>query len=92
VEEPKTTPPRVPEAIRDDGPAVKLVWAWLKDQGTVSYSVREIEEALGLSHKVVHDALATLRERELLVDEGKREERKKGVFYIKNRQTTPGCG
>jgi DNA-binding transcriptional ArsR family regulator len=85
VEEPKTTPPRVPEVIRDDGPSVKLIWAWLKDQGTVSYSVREIEEALGLSHKVVHDALATLREKGLLMDVGEREERKKGAFYIKRR-------
>lgn len=83
MEEPKTTPPRVPEAIRDDGPTVKLIWAWLKDQGTVSYSVREIEEALNLSHRVVHDALNTLREKKLLVDVGEQEGRKKGIFYIK---------
>jgi hypothetical protein len=72
--------------------AIKLIWAWLKDQGTVSYSVREIEEALGLSHRVVHDApatrmqaIVTLREKGLLKDAGGREERRKGTFYIKRR-------
>jgi hypothetical protein len=37
----------------------------------------------GLSHKIVHDGLATLREKGLLKDVGGREERKKGTFYIK---------
>lgn len=82
-EAPQIKPPSVPRSLKDASPSVKLVWAWLKDQGTVSYSVREIADALELNAKNVSDALNKLRETGCLVDIGEHEERKKGTFYIK---------
>ncbi len=82
---PQVKPPRVPRSLKDESPSVKLIWAWLKDQGTVSYSVREIADALELNAKNVSDALNKLRETGCLIDIGEHGERKKGTFYIKRK-------
>ncbi len=57
----RTAPPPLPAQLLPTAPVTKLVWAWLLPQGVVSYSTRELAEALGLSQPAATRALNVLR-------------------------------
>lgn len=63
-----TEPPPLPPALKDEAPTTKLLFVWLKPQGTVSYTVRELAELLGVATQSVQTALTRLRELGLLRD------------------------
>lgn len=75
--------PSLPERLLAKPPTTKLLYAWLEPQGAVSYSVREVAEALELSHKAVQDGLTHLREAGLLADVVKPKGARKGVFRVR---------
>lgn len=52
----------LPKALLEEATAVKLLWLWLRPQGVVSYSQRDMARALGVSQAVISTALAKLRE------------------------------
>ena len=64
----KTEPVPLPEALRAETPVTKLLFVWLRAQGEVSYTVRELAELLSLSTGSVQTALTSLRELGLLTD------------------------
>ncbi|MDQ3396918.1 MAG: hypothetical protein M3511_03965 [Deinococcota bacterium] len=51
---------RLPPALAGENPSVKLLWLWLKGQRAPSYSVRALEERLGMAHRTVYDGLRRL--------------------------------
>jgi DNA-binding transcriptional regulator GbsR (MarR family) len=73
-------PPSLPQQILGESPSVKFLYIWLRSQGVVSYSVRQIAEATGLSDKPVSTGLNRLRELGLLEDVGEARERVKPTF------------
>jgi DNA-binding transcriptional ArsR family regulator len=78
----RTTPPRLPEALRPESTMVKLIWAYLLDQGVVSYSTRAIAQATGSSQPAVSAALNRLREIGLLKDLTLPQSRVKPTFQV----------
>ena len=63
-----TDPPPLPPALQTEAPTTKLLFVWLGPQGTVSYTVRELAELLGVTPTSVQTALTRLREMGLLED------------------------
>lgn len=59
-------PAPLPAALLDEGPATKFLYSWLLPQGSVSYTVRDIAGATGLSFRSVGDGLRRLRTLSLL--------------------------
>lgn len=55
-------PAPLPKDLLEEATAVKLLWLWLRPQGVVSYSQRDMARALGVSQAVISTALAKLRE------------------------------
>lgn len=82
---PKDQPDAIPRRLKEEGPTVKLLWAWLRGQGWVSYSVRDIEQATGVSFKAAHNALIRLRELNYLEDVGESKERERGVYRVRGK-------
>lgn len=59
VEAPRDPPP-LPEVLRDETPAVKLVYTYLAPYREVQVSVRQLEERLGISHRPAFEAMQRL--------------------------------
>ncbi len=75
----------LPPALLAEAPSVKLLWLWLKPQGKVNYTVRELEEVLGLAHRTVHAALARLASEELtLLERFDGETRRRSSYRAKS--------
>jgi DNA-binding transcriptional ArsR family regulator len=51
---------RLPPALATENASVKLLWLWLRSQRAPSYSVRGLEQRLGLSHRTTYDGLLRL--------------------------------
>ena len=74
---------KLPDELLEEYPATKLLYTWLLPQGEVSFSVRELEEALGLDAKTANQALNRLRELDLIEDLEEPEERRRGRYRAK---------
>ena len=73
-------PHRLPEALRDETPSTKLLWLYLRPQGVVSFSVRDMAKALGVSFPVVAEGMRRLEGAELLRFIGERRPRQRPTF------------
>jgi DNA-binding transcriptional ArsR family regulator len=80
--DPKTEPERLPPILLEEPAHVKFLWMWLRDQGTVSYSLREMEAATGVTYRTLSRGVRRLRELGLLEDLGERRERVRPTFRV----------
>ena len=78
----KTKPVRLPEALRAEKPTTKLLWAYLRPQGVVSYTVRGMAEALGASPPSVAAGMRQLETLKLLRYVGERQPRQRRAFEV----------
>lgn len=76
----RTDPPPLPPQLKGESPLVKFMWIWLRPQGVVSYSTRDMSTALGLAQPSLGAALNRLRELGLIEDRAERKSRAKAIF------------
>jgi len=77
------SPNELPDLLKAEAETVKLIYLWLKPQGIVDYSVRDIEGILDLSHEAVRNALSRLRAAGYIEDLEPRRERKRNKYRAK---------
>lgn len=70
------------ETLRAKTPVTKLLWAYLRPQGVVSYTVRGMAEALGASPPSVATGLRRLELLKLLRYVGERQPRQRPTFEV----------
>ena len=91
-EEPRSTsergdegnPHKLPEALRSETPSTKLLWLYLRPQGVVSFSVRDMAKALGVSFPVVAEGMRRLEAAKLLRFVGERRPRQRPTFEARD--------
>lgn len=78
----KRKPQALPNALLKGVPSAKLLYLYLRDQGSVSHSYRDIADALGIDTHVVMDAYNYLLEQKLLVEEVVKQGGNSGLYKI----------
>ncbi len=79
---PHRDPYVLPEPLRAETPVTKLLWVYLRPQGTVSYTVRGVAEALGASPPSVAAGIKRLEALGLLCYVGERQPRQRPTFEV----------
>lgn len=78
----KTELDPLPEALRAETPITKLLWAYLRPQGIVSYTVRGMAEVLGASPPSVAAGMRRLELISLIRYVGERQPRQRRAFEV----------
>ena len=72
VRQPRGNPKHLPEVLKPETVATKLVYVYLKGRGEVDYSVTTLAQALGCSRDAIQNSMMSLRKLGLMDYEGKR--------------------
>ena len=83
------TPPPLPDALISEAVSVKLIWAYLRRQGIVSYSSYKLADALGLSQPSTTFGLARLRQLGLTQSLGEHRARVRAVYQAVDPAEAP---
>ena len=75
--QPRGKPYHLPETLKLESMAVKVVYLFLKGRGEVDYSMTTMSKALGCSKDSVQNAMMKLRKLEMMDYEGKPKDKAK---------------
>ena len=83
--EPLTELPHLPEGLKKAKATTKMLYLWLRPQGKVNYSMREMREELKMAAQSMQDAVDKLKELELWHEVAPRRGRIPAIFYVGNK-------